>query len=124
MKMSNALTGLFHYRTQRTCSAERSHKRAKRAAAATCMVLATAAHAEVMTIVGEANGDLAFLSASSDFNGAISSFSFRGAEYLDTHDYGRLLQSAAFYDGFTECYGPTEAGSRAGFPSQLLSWSN
>jgi len=49
--------------------------------------------------------------------GAIDSLTFRGREYIDSHDHGRQLQSAAsFSDGrpgfVPETYNPTEAGSR------------
>lgn len=46
------------------------------------------------------------------FAGAIYSFSWNGAEFLDRHDHGRLLQSALFLDNLGPCYNPTEAGSQ------------
>jgi hypothetical protein len=47
----------------------------------------------------------------SEFAGTISSLIFRGKEHLDTRDHGRLLQSASSFDGYGECFNPTEGGS-------------
>lgn len=50
--------------------------------------------------------------------GAIDSLTWGGKEFIDSHDHGRQLQSAASFNcGLTnefwaECYNPTEAGSR------------
>ncbi len=51
--------------------------------------------------------------------GAIHSLKWNGKEFIDSHDHGRQLQSAASFDGaspkefWAECFNPTEAGSRA-----------
>jgi hypothetical protein len=51
--------------------------------------------------------------------GAIHSLTWGGKEFIDSHDHGRQLQSAASFDCarpgpfWAECYNPTEAGSRA-----------
>jgi hypothetical protein len=51
--------------------------------------------------------------------GAIHSLQWNGKEFIDSHDHGRQLQSAASFDCalskefWAECYNPTEAGSRA-----------
>jgi hypothetical protein len=51
--------------------------------------------------------------------GAIHSLRWDDKEFIDSHDHGRQLQSAASFDcgspqGFwAECFNPTEAGSRA-----------
>jgi hypothetical protein len=45
------------------------------------------------------------------FAGAISSLIFRGKEHIDSHDHGRLLQSASSFDGYGECFNPTEGGA-------------
>jgi hypothetical protein len=45
------------------------------------------------------------------FAGAVSSLVFRGKEHLDSRDHGRLLQSASSFDGYGECYNPTEGGA-------------
>jgi hypothetical protein len=51
--------------------------------------------------------------------GAIHSLQWAGREFLDSHDHGRQLQSAASFDCcspnpfWAECFNPTEAGSRA-----------
>ena len=47
----------------------------------------------------------------SRFAGAVCSILYRGKEHIDTRDHGRLLQSASSFDGYGECYNPTEAGS-------------
>ncbi len=51
--------------------------------------------------------------------GAIHSLKWNGKEFIDSHDHGRQLQSAASFDCarsgefWAECFNPTEAGSRA-----------
>ena len=45
------------------------------------------------------------------FAGAVSSLTFRGKEFIDSSDHGRLLQSAASFDGYGECFNPTEGGA-------------
>jgi hypothetical protein len=45
------------------------------------------------------------------FAGAVSSLIFRGKEHIDSRDHGRLLQSASSFDGYGECYNPTEGGA-------------
>lgn len=51
--------------------------------------------------------------------GAIHSLQWNGKEFIDSHDHGRQLQSAASFDCarsqpfWAECFNPTEAGSRA-----------
>ncbi len=51
--------------------------------------------------------------------GAIHSLQWGGKEFIDSHDHGRQLQSAASFDCgspkefWAECFNPTEAGSRA-----------
>jgi len=50
---------------------------------------------------------------------AIDSMTWRGQEFVDSHDHGRQFQSAISFDGgrdepfWAERYNPTEAGSRA-----------
>jgi hypothetical protein len=44
------------------------------------------------------------------FAGAISSLTFRGQEYINSADHGRLMQGAIAYDGLLECLNPTQAG--------------
>jgi hypothetical protein len=43
--------------------------------------------------------------------GAIHSLTWNGKEFINSYDHGRELQSAASFNGFGECYNPTEAGS-------------
>jgi hypothetical protein len=45
--------------------------------------------------------------------GAITSLSYRGVQYVDDFDHGRLIQSAVTLDGLGECLNPTEAGTNA-----------
>ena len=51
------------------------------------------------------------LQTCSRFSGAVCSISYRGKEHIDTRDHGRLLQSASSFDGYGECYNPTEGGA-------------
>ncbi len=59
------------------------------------------------------------ITTTSRLAGAIHSVTWRGREFIDSHDHGRQLQSAAsfdvgrFPDFWAECFNPTEAGSRA-----------
>ena len=55
------------------------------------------------------------------FAGAVSSLIFRGKEHLDSHDHGRLLQSASSFDGYGECFNPTEGGASPESQSQNVS---
>ena len=43
--------------------------------------------------------------------GAICSITWKGKEFVNTTDHGRELQSASSFDGYGECFNPTEAGS-------------
>ena len=45
------------------------------------------------------------------FAGAVSSIRFRGTEFLDSADHGRLLQGAISFEGLGECDNPTLAGA-------------
>jgi hypothetical protein len=45
------------------------------------------------------------------FAGAISSLNFRGQEYVNSTDHGRLMQGAIAYNARYECLNPTQAGS-------------
>lgn len=44
------------------------------------------------------------------FAGAISSLTFRGQEYVNSDDHGRLMQGAIAYNLRYECLNPTQAG--------------
>ena len=44
------------------------------------------------------------------FAGAISSMTYRGQEYINSDDHGRLMQGAIAYNGKLECLNPTQAG--------------
>lgn len=45
------------------------------------------------------------------FGGAASQLHFRGMQFINASDHGRLVQSALSLDGWGECLNPTEAGS-------------
>lgn len=61
----------------------------------------------------EVKGHTLTMASSPAFGGAITSLTWNGKEFIDKHDHGRELQSAASFDGLGECYNPTEAGSAA-----------
>jgi hypothetical protein len=61
----------------------------------------------------DVKGHTPTMASSPAFAGAISSLTWNGKEFIDAHDHGRELQSAASFDGLGECYNPTEAGSSA-----------
>ncbi|HBX50877.1 MAG TPA: hypothetical protein DEH02_07400 [Bacteroidales bacterium] len=42
--------------------------------------------------------------------GAIHSLTWNGKEFIDSFDHGRQLQSATSFNGYGECFNPTEAG--------------
>jgi hypothetical protein len=59
------------------------------------------------------------------FAGAVSSLKFRGVEFIDSADHGRLLQGAVSFGGLGECLNPTQAGAskdRRGRTSSQLLW--
>jgi hypothetical protein len=74
--------------------------------------------AVVTSIVG---ADTLSVNTSATFDGAINSVTFRGVQYLNSSDPGRLLQSAVSFDGYGECLNPTEGGSWYGSTSVLKS---
>jgi len=43
--------------------------------------------------------------------GAIGSLTWNGKEFINSYDHGRELQSATSFNGWGECFNPTEAGS-------------
>jgi hypothetical protein len=55
------------------------------------------------------------------FAGAVSSLIFRGKEHIDSRDHGRLLQSASSFDGYGECFNPTEGGASHESPNENVS---
>jgi hypothetical protein len=56
-------------------------------------------------------GEPLTIESAPQFVGTISSLRFRGVEYLDAHDHGRLLSASVQFDGWGECLNPTLAGS-------------
>lgn len=59
--------------------------------------------------------------------GAIESLTWKGKEFINSADHGRLMQSASSFNKLGECYNPTEAGStydkRGKSSSQLIQFS-
>lgn len=47
------------------------------------------------------------------YAGTITELWFRGKQFINSHDTGRLFQTAFTFDHFGECFNPTEAGSAA-----------
>lgn len=66
----------------------------------------------------EVEGDPMTITTTSRLSGAVHSIRWRDAEFIDSHDHGRQLQSAFSFDGglegefWAERFNPTEAGSR------------
>lgn len=85
------------------------------ALAALAAIVPTAATAAPDASISQvANGSTITLTASGNrFAGAISSLTYRNAQYVDVADHGRQIQSAIQLDGFGECLNPNEAGSKA-----------
>ena len=71
------------------------------------------------SIRGKAGSSEIVITTTDRLAGAIHSLTWGGKEFIDSHDHGRQLQSAASFDQasskqfWAECYNPTEAGSRA-----------
>lgn len=66
----------------------------------------------VLNISKNVLGSTLKIGAHTNFSYAIHSLTFRGKEFIDSLDHGRELQSASSFDGYGECFNPTEAGSR------------
>lgn len=74
--------------------------------------LDTALAGEPLTMVSEAR-----------FAGAVSSLLYRGIDYVDRSDHGRLFQGAVQYGGLGEALNPTQGGAsrdRAASTSRLM----
>jgi hypothetical protein len=71
------------------------------------------------SIRGKAGSSEIVITTTDRLAGAIHSLKWDGKEFIDSHDHGRQLQSAASFDCasskefWAECFNPTEAGSRA-----------
>ncbi len=64
--------------------------------------------ASISNIAGPSN---IVISTTQRLAGAIGSLTWNGKEFIDSYDHGRELQSATSFDGYGECFNPTEAGS-------------
>jgi hypothetical protein len=73
-------------------------------------VAALTGDAQISSLV---NNSLLVIKTSSRVAGTIDSLTWKNKEFINKHDHGRELQSAAHFDGYGECYNPTEGGSRA-----------
>ena len=67
---------------------------------------------QVLTIGNSVFGSNLQIQAHDNFAYSIFSLTFRGKEFINSDDHGRELQSASSFDGYGECFNPTEAGSR------------
>ena len=71
------------------------------------------------SIRGKAGSSEIVITTTDRLAGAIHSLTWGGREFIDSHDHGRQLPSAASFDCasanpfWPECFNPTEAGSRA-----------
>lgn len=71
------------------------------------------------SIRGKAGASEIIITTTDRLAGAIHSLTWNGKEFIDSHDHGRQLQSAASFGGagakefWAEQFNPTEAGSRA-----------
>lgn len=74
-----------------------------------------------MKIEHPALGSTIKVETSARFAGSVTSIVFRGKQFVDARDHGRELQSASSFDGFGECFNPTEAGSRTDGDKQTTS---
>lgn len=54
--------------------------------------------------------DTLVIKSAPKFAGAISGLTYRGQEYVNDTDHGRLMQGAIAYDGLLECLNPTQGG--------------
>jgi len=90
-------------------------------AAVTCMACAQADETSPSgnAVIRQKAGSSEIVITTTDrLAGAIDSLTWNGKEFIDSHDHGRQLQSAASFDCgvpgdfWAECYNPTEAGSR------------
>ncbi|GJD93948.1 hypothetical protein OCOJLMKI_1146 [Methylobacterium iners] len=96
------------------------HLPARAEDAATVRWPAQGARAEIR---GPFRGSDIVVSTSSRTAGAIDSMTWAGREFVNAYDHGRELQSAASFDGYGECFNPTEAGSdKDGTGATSTSW--
>ena len=65
------------------------------------------------SIYGSIFGSPYQMRVSARFGGAIDSFYWRDQHFVDVADHGRQWQQAAQFQGYNECYNPTEAGNLA-----------
>ncbi len=77
-----------------------------------------------LSLATQLGGEPLLLRSEARFAGAISSLRFRGMEYVNADDHGRLFQGAVQFEGLGECLNPTLGGSstdRRRGSSRLLS---
>lgn len=65
---------------------------------------------EALVVSHLIGSDRMVITAQPHFAGAISSLTFRGQNYVNAADHGRLMQGAIAFNGRFECLNPTQAG--------------
>ncbi|OWJ64988.1 hypothetical protein BWR60_21710 [Inquilinus limosus] len=79
------------------------------------------------TIQADVFGSPLEIKTSTRMGGAIESLTWKGKEFINSADHGRLMQSASSFNKLGECYNPTEAGSaydkRGKSSSELIEFS-
>lgn len=84
-----------------------------------CLIQAEPPPSGNAVIRGKAGSSEVVITTTNRLAGAIHSLTWGGKEFIDSHDHGRQLQSAASFDCarlgefWPESFNPTEAGSRA-----------
>lgn len=58
------------------------------------------------------DGNYISMTSDTHYGGAITSLKFRNKEMVYTGEHGSSLMSAMTFDGYGECYNPTQGGSR------------
>ena len=59
------------------------------------------------------DGQYITMTSDARYGGAITSLKFRGKDFVYTGAHGSSLMTAMTFDGFGECYNPTQGGSRS-----------
>lgn len=69
------------------------------------------APSQPIIIERQINGESLYMESAPNHAGAFTSMKYRGQEYIDKTDHGRLFQGAIAYNGRFECNNPTQAGA-------------
>ena len=65
------------------------------------------------SVASRFQGSEVILTVTKRLAGAIDSLRWNGKEFINSYGHGRQLQSAAHFNGWDDCFMPTEAGSKA-----------